>query len=87
MPGMRQDPIDQHRDEIIALALSDEVAFDIIRARFGLDEPGLKRRMKAWLKPGSYRAWRERVKRFRAVHGNYKARRERPLGERNGSPR
>jgi uncharacterized protein (TIGR03643 family) len=65
---------EQHRDEIIALALSDEASFEAIRARFGLDESELKRYMRAWLKPGSYRAWRERVKRFRAVHGNYKGR-------------
>jgi uncharacterized protein (TIGR03643 family) len=65
------DP-DQHRDEIIALALSDEVAFDAIRDRFGLDEGDIKRCMRRWLRPGSYRAWRERVKRFGRVHRYYK---------------
>lgn len=66
--------IDQYRDEIIALALSDEVAFAAIRERFGLDETDLKAAMRRWLKPGSYRAWRERVKRFRATHPCYKSR-------------
>ncbi|MEE4203703.1 MAG: DUF2805 domain-containing protein [Halieaceae bacterium] len=66
--------IEQHRDEIIALALSDEVPFDTIRARFELDETDLKAAMRRWLRPGSYRAWRERVKQFRQRHPSYKAR-------------
>jgi uncharacterized protein (TIGR03643 family) len=65
---------DAHQDEIISLALSDEVPFEIIHQRFGLTEDELQRYMRRWLKPGSYRAWRERVKRFRDVHAGYKSR-------------
>lgn len=60
------------RDEIIALALSDQVPFEALHERFGLREDDLKRLLRRWLKPGSYRAWRERVKRFGAVHPHYK---------------
>ena len=66
--------IEQHRDEIIALALSDEVPFETLRTRFDLDETDLKALMRRWLRPGSYRAWRQRVKRFRARHPAYKQR-------------
>lgn len=76
--------VEAHRDEIISLALSDEVPFEIIRQRFGLDETGLKRRMRAWLKPGSYRAWRERVQTFRARHPGYKSARARMGGRDEG---
>jgi uncharacterized protein (TIGR03643 family) len=68
------DQIEQRRDEIIAMALSDDVPFDVIESRFGLDEAALKRRMAEWLKAGSYRAWRKRVARFRDRHPRYKQR-------------
>lgn len=78
---MEINVLENHRDEIIAMALSDEVSFAAIDQRFGLDEAQLKRCMRRWLKPGSYRAWRERVKRFKATHAHYKKRPQRPSRE------
>ena len=51
----------EDKDEIIEMALSDKVPFDMIKQIYGLDENKLKRLMKAELKPGSYRAWRKRI--------------------------
>lgn len=57
--------------EIIEMALSDHVSFDQIRALHGLGPDEVKTLMRRSLKPGSYRAWRKRVRRFgdrRAVY-------------------
>ena len=50
--------------EIIEMALSDHISFDIIRAQHGLGPDQVKSLMRANLKPGSYRAWRKRVRAF-----------------------
>jgi uncharacterized protein (TIGR03643 family) len=50
--------------EIIQMALSDAVSFDTIRAVHGLDQDAVKALMRRELKPGSYRAWRKRVRQF-----------------------
>jgi uncharacterized protein (TIGR03643 family) len=57
--------------EIIEMALSDHISFDLIRAQHGLSPDQVKALMRANLKPGSYRAWRKRVRAFgdrRAVY-------------------
>ena len=62
----------EDRDEIIEMALSDKVPFDVIKQIYCLDENKLKRLMKAELKPGSYRAWRKRIERFTKQRSSYK---------------
>jgi uncharacterized protein (TIGR03643 family) len=62
---MKQDSPDAPRvSEIIEMALSDHVSFDMIRAQHGLGPDQVKALMRAELKPGSYRAWRKRVRAF-----------------------
>ena len=51
-------------DEIIEMALSDHTSFDHIRALHGLGPDQVKTLMRSELKPGSYRAWRKRVRKF-----------------------
>ena len=58
--------------EVIEMALCDDTDFDSIRASFGLDESAVKRVMQENLRPGSYRAWRKRVKSFRKQREHYK---------------
>jgi uncharacterized protein (TIGR03643 family) len=50
--------------EIIEMALSDVVSFETIRAMHGLGPDAVKALMRRELKPGSYRAWRKRVRQF-----------------------
>ena len=64
--------MNEHKDEIIEMALSDKVSFDTIKDMFGLDQNQVKLLMKAELKPGSYRAWRKRVEKFSARRSVYK---------------
>lgn len=58
--------------EIIEMALSDHVSFDQIRAQHGLSPDQVKALMRANLKPGSYRAWRRRVRAFADRRDSYK---------------
>ncbi len=51
-------------NEIIELALSDKTSFDQIRMLHGLGPDDVKVLMRRELKPGSYRAWRSRVRAF-----------------------
>ena len=51
-------------NEIIEMALSDAVSFQTIRAVHGLGPDAVKALMRRQLKPGSYRAWRKRVRQF-----------------------
>ena len=50
--------------EIIEMALSDHTSFAQIRALHGLSPDQVKALMRSHLAPGSYRAWRRRVRRF-----------------------
>ena len=50
--------------EVIEMALSDSVSFADIQALHGLSPDAVKALMRAELKPGSYRAWRKRVRTF-----------------------
>ena len=58
--------------EIIEMALSDHVSFENIQFQHGIDANQVKIIMKKNLKPGSYRAWRERVKAFSSRRKFYK---------------
>jgi uncharacterized protein (TIGR03643 family) len=58
--------------EVIEMALSDHVSFDDIRAQYGLRPDEVQTLMRRNLKPGSYRAWRKRVRAFSARRESYK---------------
>lgn len=58
--------------EIIQMALADDVSFAQIRAAHGLTPDEVKALMRAHLAPGSYRAWRRRVRRFSDRRASYK---------------
>ena len=58
--------------DIIEMALSDEVGFKHIELQHGLSSDEVKALMRANLKPGSYRAWRKRVRRMRDQRTQYK---------------
>ena len=63
---------DAHISEIIEMALSDHVSFADIEREYGLGEKQVKALMRDTLKPGSYRAWRKRVRDFSARREQYK---------------
>jgi uncharacterized protein (TIGR03643 family) len=50
--------------EIVEMALSDSASFASIKAVHGLDADEVRAVMRQALKPGSYRAWRRRVRQF-----------------------
>jgi uncharacterized protein (TIGR03643 family) len=54
------------------MALSDHVSFASIKQVHGLDETAVKDLMREHLKPGSYRAWRRRVRAFSDRRAVYK---------------
>lgn len=58
--------------EIIEMALSDHISFATITAQTGLSADAVKALMRSNLKPGSYRAWRKRVKDFGTRREVYK---------------
>ena len=58
--------------EIIEMALSDHVAFQMISDQHGLSADQVKALMRSELKPGSYRAWRKRVRTFGDRRASYK---------------
>ena len=58
--------------EIIEMALSDQCSFDQIRALHGLGPDEVKALMRKNLKPGSYRAWRRRLRAFADRRAVYK---------------
>ena len=60
----KSDLDDATRSEIIEMALSDSASFENIEAVHGLSPDGVKALMRGALKPGSYRAWRKRVRQF-----------------------
>ena len=49
---------------IIEMALSDHITFAMIKDQHGLSADQVKALMRSELKPGSYRAWRKRVRSF-----------------------
>ncbi len=58
--------------EVIEMALSDHVSFATITAQTGLSADAVKALMRSNLKPGSYRAWRKRIKDFGTRREVYK---------------
>ncbi len=58
--------------EIVEMALSDHVGFTHIREVHGLSPDQVKVLMRTHLKPGSYRAWRRRVREFGDRRAYYK---------------
>lgn len=58
--------------EIIEMALSDHVSFAQIRALHGLSPDQVKALMRSQLAPGSYCAWRQRVRQFGDRRATYK---------------
>ena len=54
------------------MALSDHASFQQIEALYGLKESDVKRLMRQNLKPGSYKAWRRRVRTFSDRRAHYK---------------
>ncbi|MFK7792130.1 MAG: DUF2805 domain-containing protein [Devosiaceae bacterium] len=63
---------EDHRSEIVQMALSDHVSFADIEREYGLLEKQVKALMRDTLKPGSYRAWRKRVRDFSDRRAHYK---------------
>ena len=70
MPRTGLDPAT--RSEVIEMALSDHVTFAAIKAQTGLDQDAVQALMRKELKPGSYRAWRKRLRAFAARRPVYK---------------
>lgn len=58
--------------EIVEMALSDSVSFASIEALHGLNADAVRIVMRQALKPGSYRTWRKRVRRFSDHREAYK---------------
>ncbi len=58
--------------EIIEMALSDSASFENIRAVHGMEPDAVRALMRRELKPGSYRAWRKRVREFSDRRETYK---------------
>lgn len=59
---------DEAKSRIIEMAWEDRTTFEAIKLAYDIDEPALKKLMKSWLKAGSYRLWRERVKARSSKH-------------------
>jgi uncharacterized protein (TIGR03643 family) len=58
--------------EIIEMALSDHIAFATIADQHGVSPDEIKVIMRSNLKPGSYKAWRKRVRDFGDRREHYK---------------
>ena len=54
------------------MALSDHISFAQISAQHGVTPDEVKALMRTELKPGSYRAWRKRVRDFGDRRAHYK---------------
>jgi uncharacterized protein (TIGR03643 family) len=59
-------------NDIIEMALCDHTSFAQIKAQCGISEEEVKKLMRQNLKPGSYRAWRRRVRVFSDRRAKYK---------------
>ena len=58
--------------EIVEMALSDHVSFLLITAQHGVSPDQIKTLMRTHLKPGSYKAWRKRIRDFGDRREHYK---------------
>jgi len=68
----RQGLTADHIRDIVQMALSDHVSFADIEREYGLGEKQVKALMRDTLKPGSYKAWRKRVRTFADRRAHYK---------------
>jgi len=68
----RQGLTADHISDIVQMALSDHVSFADIEREYGLGEKQVKALMRDTLKPGSYKAWRKRVRTFADRRAHYK---------------
>ncbi len=68
----RNDLKPEHVSDIVQMALSDHVSFADIEREYGLGEKQIKALMRDTLKPGSYKAWRKRVRDFSDRREHYK---------------
>ncbi|NBT41975.1 MAG: DUF2805 domain-containing protein [Alphaproteobacteria bacterium] len=59
-------------NDIIEMALCDHTSFAQTKAQYGIGEDEVKKLMRQNLKPGSYRAWRRRVRVFSDRRAKYK---------------
>lgn len=57
----------QDLNELIAMAWADDVTFDDIELRFGLNEDAVMKIMKSSLRFRSYKLWRTRVHHIKKV--------------------
>jgi uncharacterized protein (TIGR03643 family) len=71
MPKIPDLP-EAHISHIVEMALSDHVRFADIKRDYGLGDAQVKALMRATLKPGSYKAWRKRVRDFGDRRETYK---------------
>jgi uncharacterized protein (TIGR03643 family) len=62
----------EHVSDIVQMALSDHVSFADIEREYGIAEKHVKALMRDTLKPGSYKAWRKRVRDFSDRRAHYK---------------
>lgn len=53
---------DDDLNELIAMAWADDVTFDDIYLRFGLNEDAVMKIMKSSLRLNSYKLWRKRIR-------------------------
>lgn len=58
--------------EIVEMALSDHVSFSVIEAQHNVSPDAVKAIMRQQLKPGSYKAWRKRIRDFGDRREHYK---------------
>ena len=58
--------------EIVEMALSDHVSFTLITAQHDVSPDQIKVIMRTHLKPGSYKAWRKRIRDFGDRREHYK---------------
>tara|TARA_B100000401_G_C52690913_1_gene664437 strand:+ start:218 stop:436 length:219 start_codon:yes stop_codon:yes gene_type:complete len=72
MTNKKFDLSDKEINEIIFMALSDNVSFDSIKSLYGINSDMIKRIMKENISFGSYKKWRERVKTFSKRRKFYK---------------
>ena len=72
MPKKKVKLSDKEINEIIFMALSDDVSFESIKNLYGIDNDMIKRIMKKNISFGSYKKWRQRVKTFTQRREHYK---------------
>ena len=52
----------EQMDRIIEMAWEDRTPFEAIEIQFGINQDGVIKLMRAWMKPSSFKMWRKRTK-------------------------